>query len=419
MTPVLANLSQPLKPPHSTQDSLWIVDDTADPVRIHRRGISAQTTDDRPWHEALADYFQSHPGVALVGAKRLTDNGHVYSMGEILLHPKGFHSIGRGTPAVSYRFPEEVDAIASGCFVVDREQYSKCGGLDHTMGDLAPIDLALKLRKASGRVLVVPEVACIDDWKPNPDQALIDRFTSNWHFDFRSPDLDVVRRRYAGTGLLWNARYWGIAMPFEKYDHRPAMHWKSYAQVEPYRNRADALIKMVVNLTPTAGRVLDIGCGDGLFTSLAAAHGLQATGIDPESAAIAQARQMCASLTPQPPHPPTFIEGSPMDGAGDGDGGGEPFDTIFMFDVIEHLPNPTAMLRTIADLLKPGGHAIIATPEIEFGKSSDPTYHITEYAMHELVDQVNAAPRMSVISTARITGIYRDIIAIARAGNTS
>jgi len=47
----------------------------------------------------------------------------------------------------------------------------------------------------------------------------------------------------------------------------------------------------------------------------------------------------------------------------------ESFDTIVAAEVIEHLENPRAMAREVFRLLRPGGHAIISTPNNESWRS--------------------------------------------------
>ena len=41
------------------------------------------------------------------------------------------------------------------------------------------------------------------------------------------------------------------------------------------------------------------------------------------------------------------------------------FDVVSMGDVIEHVPDPLATLRTVARILKPGGHVLISTPNVD------------------------------------------------------
>jgi 2-polyprenyl-3-methyl-5-hydroxy-6-metoxy-1,4-benzoquinol methylase len=40
------------------------------------------------------------------------------------------------------------------------------------------------------------------------------------------------------------------------------------------------------------------------------------------------------------------------------------YDLILLLDVLEHLPNPSATLKTLAKMLTPGGHAIVSVPNV-------------------------------------------------------
>lgn len=377
-------------------------------VFVRASAISREAIAPGDWLSRLAVYLRDLPGVSIVGAKRISAGRRLVSMGEFLVHPKGFHHLGEGLSADAFRFPEEVDAIGSGVAAIDRAMWERLGGLDDRMGPLALLDLSLRARLAGGRCVVVPDVLVQDDMALTQRLPEDEHFTLRWGFDRLSPDLDEVRRRSAGTGLLWNVRFWGAALPFEKYDQRPALHWKSYAEVEPFRQRADHLVKMLRNLTPR-GVAVDLGCGDGLYAHLLAKLGVEVIGFDPEPSAIEQANQATKDQT-YPGKRPRFERLAPgplplADGAAA---------SVYMLDVIEHLPNPTAVLRETSRLVAPGGHLIISTPAWQFGGSSDPTYHVCEYTMPELERQIEAVTGMRIVNRAQITGIYRDIIAIAR-----
>lgn len=360
------------------------------------------------WLDRFASRFRELPSVGLIGAKRISVDRKLVSMGEFIVHPKGFHSLGEGLSADAYRFPEEVDAIAGGVVAIDRAMWDRHGGLDEAMGPLALLDLSLRARRAGGRCVAVPDVVVKDESVLTRRCAEDEHFVRRWGFDRLSPDLEVVRARHAGSGLLWNVRFWGAALPFEKYDQRPALHWKSYAEVEPFRQRADHFVKIIRNLMPR-GLAVDLGCGDGLYAHLLAKQGVEVIGFDPEPSAIEQAIKATKDQA-YPATRPRFERLAPgplpmADGTAN---------TVYMLDVIEHLPNPTAVLREAARLIVPGGHLIVSTPAWQFGGSSDPTYHVAEYTMPELERQIETVTSMKIFNRARITGIYRDIIAIAR-----
>ena len=71
--------------------------------------------------------------------------------------------------------------------------------------------------------------------------------------------------------------------PFVKYDIGGAYHWKWYIlNYEGYRDFTNAL----VNLVPDPGRVLDVGCGDGLISYLFFRSGCDVVGFDTSKTAI-------------------------------------------------------------------------------------------------------------------------------------
>ena len=103
-------------------------------------------------------------------------------------------------------------------------------------------------------------------------------------------------------------------------------------------------------LQPKPGmKVLDVGCGAGLFLSVLAEQGCRVAGLDfcLDAGVIAWGRNgvpaVCASLSRAP-----FPAGS--------------CSTITMFNVLEHLYDPVAYLEAAHELLKPEGRLIVQVP---------------------------------------------------------
>lgn len=62
------------------------------------------------------------------------------------------------------------------------------------------------------------------------------------------------------------------------------------------------------------------------------------------------------------------------------------FDTIVSFQVIEHVKKDDLFLSEIARILKPGGKALLSTPNIKMTLSRNP-WHIREYTADELANK--------------------------------
>lgn len=101
--------------------------------------------------------------------------------------------------------------------------------------------------------------------------------------------------------------------------------------------------------SPAGTRLLDIGCGSGLFVRLAAAAGFDAFGLETSHEAVAAARRMGVS---------GVIEGTEESLIESG----ETYDLITLFHTLEHIPEPFRYLRRIQKLLKKPGLLVVQVP---------------------------------------------------------
>lgn len=92
------------------------------------------------------------------------------------------------------------------------------------------------------------------------------------------------------------------------------------------------------------GAVLDIGCGNGALAQFCAPDGYYGFDIDAETVAVARAGRPAHRFENVMPAPEAV------------------FDTIASLAVIEHVPDPGAVLRAWAAHLKPGGKMVLTTP---------------------------------------------------------
>lgn len=100
------------------------------------------------------------------------------------------------------------------------------------------------------------------------------------------------------------------------------------------------------------GRLLDIGCGNGTFLASMRERGWEVLGVepDPEASRLARERYGLEVVT-------DTLEGAalPVSSA----------DAITLNHVIEHVPDPVALLEECCRLLQPGGKLVAVTPNVE------------------------------------------------------
>lgn len=123
---------------------------------------------------------------------------------------------------------------------------------------------------------------------------------------------------------------------------------RTLQQLRPYICPFEDLVKWL----PERGRMLDIGCGAGLFMGLAgqARPGLEAIGFDADAGAIAAAKTMGAANYPD--GRVRFLHSAVGEPWPEG-----PFDVVSMIDVLHHIP-PAVQKDVIAEAyahVKPGG----------------------------------------------------------------
>ena len=104
----------------------------------------------------------------------------------------------------------------------------------------------------------------------------------------------------------------------------------------------------------TGVRLLDIGCGGGLLCEPMARLGFTVTGVDASerniNTAAVHAAQQGLTIDYRASTAESLLEG-----------GGERFDLILNMEVIEHVVDPAAYLKSCVGLMAPGGLMIVAT----------------------------------------------------------
>lgn len=120
------------------------------------------------------------------------------------------------------------------------------------------------------------------------------------------------------------------------------------------------------------GDVLEIGCGEGRGIGLLLEHAKTFTAVDKIKPVIDALQKKFPSGR--------FISTNipPMPALGD-----SAFDVVVSFQVIEHIKNDKLFLQEIHRVLKPGGTALLTTPNRKMSLTRNP-WHVREYLPQEL-----------------------------------
>jgi SAM-dependent methyltransferase len=155
-----------------------------------------------------------------------------------------------------------------------------------------------------------------------------------------SPNLSFEDSPEYDAGVYENDAYW------EKFERE--IHAQFDYRLDRFGRERVRYVVDRLGLEPTSVRVLDVGCGAGYFLAALEERGISCRGLELNARVAAYARRRGLDVVS-------------ADVADEPDGA---WDVITLFDVLEHLPNPVATLRTLCGKLGPGGFIVAFTPNI-------------------------------------------------------
>ncbi|MBU3654021.1 MAG: bifunctional 2-polyprenyl-6-hydroxyphenol methylase/3-demethylubiquinol 3-O-methyltransferase UbiG [Limnohabitans sp.] len=140
---------------------------------------------------------------------------------------------------------------------------------------------------------------------------------------------------------------------FSELAHRwwdPESEFRPLHQINPLR------LDWIQSLSPLTGqKVIDIGCGGGILADAMARAGANVTGIDLAGKALKVAQlHALEAETPNISYREISAEAMAQEAPSS-------FDTVTCMEMLEHVPDPSSVVRACAQLVKPGGWVFFST----------------------------------------------------------
>ncbi|MFZ2294946.1 MAG: bifunctional 2-polyprenyl-6-hydroxyphenol methylase/3-demethylubiquinol 3-O-methyltransferase UbiG [Polaromonas sp.] len=132
--------------------------------------------------------------------------------------------------------------------------------------------------------------------------------------------------------------------------------WDRESEFRPLHEINPLRLGWIDGLAPLKGlRVLDVGCGGGILADSMARRGASVLGIDLASKALKVAQlHALEAKTEGVQYREISAEALAAEQAGS-------FDVVTCMEMLEHVPDPSSVVRACAALVKPGGYVFFST----------------------------------------------------------
>lgn len=141
----------------------------------------------------------------------------------------------------------------------------------------------------------------------------------------------------------------------DKFDAIASGWWDPEGPFRPLHDLNPARLKFISERANLQGvAAADIGCGGGILSESMAAAGARVTGIDVAQRVLAIARLHLHESGHDIDYRETTIEDFAAEAPG-------AYDIVTCMEMLEHVPDPPSIVRSVTTLLKPGGHGFFST----------------------------------------------------------
>jgi 2-polyprenyl-6-hydroxyphenyl methylase/3-demethylubiquinone-9 3-methyltransferase len=141
----------------------------------------------------------------------------------------------------------------------------------------------------------------------------------------------------------------------EKFEKLASRWWDPNSEFKPLHDINPLRLDYIDRLAPLKDRkVIDIGCGGGLLTEAMAKRGAHVIGIDMGKAPLTIARLHQHESELEIDYRQTTAEQMAATESGS-------FDTVTCLEMLEHVPDPAAVIAACAQLIKGDGRVFLST----------------------------------------------------------
>ncbi|HEV7814948.1 MAG TPA: bifunctional 2-polyprenyl-6-hydroxyphenol methylase/3-demethylubiquinol 3-O-methyltransferase UbiG [Janthinobacterium sp.] len=144
-------------------------------------------------------------------------------------------------------------------------------------------------------------------------------------------------------------------LELQKFSDLAHRWWDPTSEFRPLHEINPLRLEWINARAPLAGKkVIDIGCGGGILTEAMAHKGATVTGIDLSEKALKVADLHSLESGAQVRYKLIAAEEMAAQEAGQ-------YDVVTCMEMLEHVPDPGAIVKACATLVKPGGHVFFST----------------------------------------------------------